>query len=253
MPLTTLAQPAPAPATAAAGTAARPASGSPVRAAVADLGTMLPGIVPFGITLGVTADALGAGPFATVLGGAALYAGSAHLTAVTLMHDGAATLAVVAAAAIVNARLMLYGAALEKRFRGQPLAFRLLGPAFLIDQTYLAATARPAGDDGPAGRAAFRRYWLLLGGGLLVAWVTAIATGVLLGPLLPDLPHLAFAGVAMFVAMLVPRLTTRPALAAAAAAAAAAPLAAAVVPALGVLAGVAAGVVAGVLTRGDDE
>jgi branched chain amino acid efflux pump len=54
----------------------------------------------------------------------------------------------------VNARLLLYSAALGDRFRAQPAPFRWLAPHFIIDQTYLMADARPA----LAGRD-FRRYW----------------------------------------------------------------------------------------------
>ena len=60
---------------------------------------------------------------------------------------GSAPIAVIATMVIVNARLMLYGAAIADRFRGQPRWFRIVGPMLLIDQTFAAAT-----DAGPGER-----------------------------------------------------------------------------------------------------
>lgn len=65
------------------------------------------------------------------------------------------------------------------RFRRQRELFGWLGPHFIIDQTYLMASAREdLADD------TFRTYWLWLGGTLLVVWTSSIALGVLLGPAL---------------------------------------------------------------------
>jgi hypothetical protein len=46
-------------------------------------------------------------------------------------------LTALSAAALINVRLLLYSASIEPRFRRQPRWFRWLGPALLIDQTYL--------------------------------------------------------------------------------------------------------------------
>ena len=211
----------------------------------ADLLTTALSVVPFGIALGMAVTDLGVGPTAGLLGAGAIYAGSAQLTAMTLMSSGASTLAVVAAAAMVNSRLLLYGAALAPYFRRQPMWFRLLGAHFVIDGTFLAATARVDMSEP----AAFRRYWWRLGIGVLVAWTGAVALGILLRPVLPAMPHLGLVAFALFLAMLLPRLGVRSARAAAAAAALAAPLAAHAVPSLGILAGAAAGVTAGALSR----
>ena len=202
-------------------------------------------VMPFGIVLGVAVTGLGVGPAAGILGAATIYAGSAQLTAMTLMSGGAGVAAVVAAASLVNSRLLLYGTALEPHFRRQPLWFRLLGAHFIIDGTYLAAAARTDLDDP----AAFRRYWWRIGTGVLLVWTSAVALGVALRPVLPAMPHLGLVAVALFLALLLPRLSERPARAAAAAAAVAAPLADFLVPSLGILAGALAGVAVGALSR----
>lgn len=171
------------------------------RDAFSDVLAVVPGIVPFGVTLGMTAVSIGTSAVSMLLGAASVYGGSAQLTTMTLLHLGAGLGAAVASGLVVNARVMLYGAALEPVFRHQPLWFRLLGPAFILDQTYVSATARHG-----YTAAEFRRYWAWLGFALLAVWIASIATGLLVGPALPPLPHLVLVGTALFVAMLVARL-----------------------------------------------
>jgi predicted branched-subunit amino acid permease len=130
---------------------------------------------------------------------------------------------------------------MEPWFRRQPRWFRLLGPQFLLDQTYLRAVEHP----GYRGSPAFRRYWLWLGLGLLVVWMAAVGAGIALAPLLPDLPHLVLVGTALFVSMLAPRLTTAPSWVAAVTGAGTALVMSGVAPSIAILAGAMAGVAAG--------
>jgi predicted branched-subunit amino acid permease len=164
-----------------------------------------------------------------------------------VLNLGAGLLAAVLSGLVVNARILLYGAALEPRFRDQPLWFRLLGPQFIQDQTYLSASVRDF------AAAEFRRYWAWLGGVLLAVWTGSVVLGLLSAPLLPPLPHLGLVGVTLFVAMLVPRLVDRTSLVAAGVAAGTALGVVQVLPDLGILGGTTAGVVAALLTRRSDR
>ncbi len=155
--------------------------------ALRDLRTVAPGIVPFGLFLGVTVMVTGTDPFAGLFGAAFVYGGSAQLATITVLHLGSGLLAAVVSGVVVNARVLLYGAALEPWFRDQPLWFRVLGPQFVLDQTYLSAVERP----GYRG-ASFRRYWFWLGTSILAAWIIAVAAGMALAPLLPGLPTWAW-------------------------------------------------------------
>jgi predicted branched-subunit amino acid permease len=214
--------------------------------ALRDVIGVAPGLLPFGIALGVVVASTRMGDLAGFLGAPLVYAGSAQLTATILFQQGAGLLAVVGSAAIVNARLLLYSASLAPRFTDQPAWFRLLAPHFIIDPTFVAASARRQHD----GRD-FRRYWLVLGIGVMAVWSAAVGLGVVVGPRLPALPHLALAGTAMFVGMVMPRIQDRPSLAAALTGALVAPLVAQIAPAAGVIAGTAAGVLAGLISRKD--
>jgi 4-azaleucine resistance transporter AzlC len=216
----------------------------PSALALHDVASVALGLAAFGVTLGVTMSALGVGVLPGVVGGAVVYGGSAQLTAVTLLDQGTAFLAVVVSAAIVNARLLLYSASLSQRFRDQPTWFRWLAPQFVIDQTYLLSGGRP-----DLAARTFRRYWISLGFFILVVWCTSIAVGMLAGPALPDLPHLGFVGTAMFLGLLAPRLTSRPAVAAALTGGSVAAVVGLVRPELGIISGAIAGVAAGSAVR----
>ncbi len=201
------------------------------------------GLVPFGLLIGLTLTThpVGAGP--GLLTAALMWGGTAHISALTMISAGADPLAVLAGVVVINARLLLYGAALQSRFAGQPAWFRWLGPAVLIDQTFALASARPA-DDDPAR---FRRYWLTAGGVMGVGWLGSHLLGIVVGPVLPAWLPLGIAAPAVLVGLLVPHLRRRTGLAAAVVsgvvAAAAAPLPAGI----GTLVGAAAGLVAATL------
>jgi predicted branched-subunit amino acid permease len=214
------------------------------QAAIRDVLAVSPGIIPFGVMLGVTVVATGTGRLAGILGAALVFGGSAQLTTISMLHLGGTLLAAVVSGIVVNARLLLYSAALEPWFRGQPFWFRLLGAQFIQDQTYLSATARTTYSPSE-----FRRYWGWLGGALLTVWTGSVAVGLLAAPLLPPLPHLGLVGATLFAAMLVPRLVDRTSVLAATAAAGAALVVTHVLPNLGILAGTAAGVAAALSVR----
>jgi predicted branched-subunit amino acid permease len=208
--------------------------------ALRDAGAVAFAMVPFGVTLGVTIAVLGFGSLPGLVGAFAVYGGSAQLTAVTLLHAGVGLVAVVLSAATVNSRLLLYSASLSWRFRDQPRWFTWLAPHFIIDQTFLLASAR-----GDIDQRLFRRYWLWLGASVLVVWSLSIAAGMMAGPYLPDMPDLGFLGTTLFLGMLASRLTTLPSVAAAAAGGVVAATVSLVRPELGIICGALAGVAAG--------
>ena len=174
--------------------------------AVRDIAPILVGLVPFAMILGVTMSEarihLGVG----VLGSFVLYAGSAQLAAVALMQSGAGLGTILLSVAIVNARLLLYGASLEPRFRNQPRWFKWIGPHFLVDQSYVVASERAELQEPTR----FRRYWLTVAFAITTVWLTTIGVTMALGPALPkDLP-LSFAPIAVFVSLLLPKLLKDP-------------------------------------------
>lgn len=214
------------------------------RLAARDTATVSSGMVAFGLVLGISVRLFGRDAFATLVGAATVFGGSAQLTSLTLLRDGSGLALAVASGAVVNLRLLLYSAAMGDRFAGQPRVFRWLAPHLIIDQTFLMSQTRRE-----LVGAAFRRYWLWLGSFVLAVWMGSVAAGLLLAPVLPPLPHLALICTAMFVGLLVPRLTTPPAITAAVVGGASAALVSAAAPALGIVAGAVTGVLAGILSQ----
>ncbi|HEU0042876.1 MAG TPA: AzlC family ABC transporter permease, partial [Jiangellaceae bacterium] len=159
-------------------------------------------IVPFALIIGVAIQKTGIDELLGVVSGAVLFAGSAQLSALSLLEAGAGLAVVVGAVALVNARFLVYGAGLEARFRNQPTWFRWLGPQFIVDQTYALAINRT--DLDTARR--FRHYWLAMAAVLGVIFVASTAAGVLLGPVLPAASPLEFVAPAVFIGLLAPRL-----------------------------------------------
>jgi predicted branched-subunit amino acid permease len=198
-------------------------------------------IAPFGLVIGAMGTRIGVPPLADMAAAATVFAGAAHFAPLTMFAAGAGALAALGTAVLINARLLLYSAALEPRFRGQPRWFRWCGPALLIDQTYLMVLGRDDLDEPSR----FRRYWLVAGGSLMTSWVAVVGLGGVLGPLLPAGSPLDAAAVVVLAGMLGPRLAAlRPALIALTAllvAVAAAPLPGGVGLVAGIIAGIAAG------------
>jgi predicted branched-subunit amino acid permease len=134
------------------------------RDALADIAPVLLALAPFAAVIGVqsSADGRTAG---SVSGTLLLYAGSAQVSTLSLLHQGAGIASILLAVVLVNARFVAYSATLAPYFARQPTWFRWLAPHFVIDQTFAVVTAR----DDLVDRARFRRYWLTCGAAIGVA------------------------------------------------------------------------------------
>jgi predicted branched-subunit amino acid permease len=219
------------------------------RDAVRDVLPVAVSLVPFAAVIGVTISQARSLPiWVGMLAGPLIYGGSAQLAALTLTDTGAGLLTVLGTVLVINARLVMYGAAIEPRFRGQPTWFRWLAPHFLVDQTYTLANGRPE-LSGPA----FRRYWGTVGLTLGGVWVGTMYLAVALGPAVPADSPLTFAATAVFVALLVPRLRQRAARRPAALAAVVALVASPLPHGLGLLVGALAGVLPAILLGGRER
>ena len=142
---------------------------------------LLLGALPFGVFLGVTVAESSIPDGAGFLSGLIIFGGSAQLIAYTLMAEGAPVVSVLSAALVINARHLMYSAAMVPMFRGQPGWFRWLGPYVLIDQVF--ALVMLQADRPPAE---FRRYYLTVGLFFFVNWQWATALGMLVGPIVPE-------------------------------------------------------------------
>ena len=84
--------------------------------------------IPFGLVIGLAITESGMNPFVGWSGSWLIFGGAAQLTLVTLLGSGVAVAAAVGTALVVNARHLMYSAALAPTFQSQPRWFRWLGP-----------------------------------------------------------------------------------------------------------------------------
>ena len=126
--------------------------------------------LPFGLALGAT---LGSSHLPALVAWSTsplLFGGAAQLLAVQLLAAGASGVVVVLAALIVNARMLLYGAALAPHAAAWPARWRWLGAYLLADPVYALAVARFSRPDGGGSARHRLLYYLGVGVALWTAW-----------------------------------------------------------------------------------
>ncbi len=197
--------------------------------------------IPFGLVIGLAITESGMNPFVGWSGSWLIFGGAAQLTLVTLLGTGVAVAAAVGTALVVNARHLMYSAALAPTFQRQPRWFRWLGPYLLIDQLFALTTVR-APDEDPDS---FRSYYLTAGATFWALWLTVVAFGLLLGPVVPEEWNLEFAIPILFIGLLVLGIEHWPEMVAALAGAGVTYLAAGLPNRTGLLVGAFVGMVAG--------
>jgi predicted branched-subunit amino acid permease len=206
-------------------------------------------IFAYGLGFGLVAAQAGFGVAKAVATSAAIYSGSAQLAAVNLLQSGSATLwALFATILVVNARYILFGAALQP-WLGQISAPKAYGSLLLLGDANWMFCMRAIAE-GETDRA----YLAGTGAPMLAGWLSGTAIGAGAVRLLPapealgfDLMLPAFAA-AMTTAMVKRRTDLVPVAVGAGAALAVAGLfgpAAAIIAA-----GLAGGAVAAVMHRG---
>jgi 4-azaleucine resistance transporter AzlC len=203
-------------------------------------------VIPFGLVFGLVAAGSEVGPW---LGGATsmiIFAGAAQLATLQLMDAGAVGAVVIATALTINARHLMYSAALAPAFREFPTAARFVLPYLLTDQAFAISAVRFGQIDDPVYR---RWYFTGAGLGLWVTWQVFTIVGIVVGAQVPESWSLDFAIPLMFVILLVPTIKGRPELIAAVVGGGVAVAAAGAPYGLGLMIGAISGVIAGVATQ----
>jgi 4-azaleucine resistance transporter AzlC len=156
----------------------------------------------FAISFGVLAGAAGMGRLAPVVMSATTFGGSAQFAAASILDEGGAVAAAIAAAILLNARYVPIGISVAPIFQG-PAWRRLLEGQLVVDESWAIANQ---------GHGRFDRG-VLLGAGLVlyVCWVVTTAIGAVAGDLLGDPERLGLdaAFPALFLALLVPQVRSR--------------------------------------------
>ena len=207
---------------------------------------LLVGVVPFGLIFGVTAAGSAVGGGLGYASSVIIFAGAAQLATVQLVTAGSAAAVVIATALVINARHLMYSAALAPHFREFPARWRLVLPYILTDQAFAVSIIRYETESDP-----YYKRWFFFGGAisLWVTWQVTSAAGVLLGASIPESWSLDFAIPLVFLALLVPALRDRPSVVAALVGGAVALAASDISYNLGLLIGALSGIAAGVIAE----
>lgn len=166
--------------------------------------------VPFALVIGLAIVESGIHPVIGWSSSWLIFGGAAQLTLISLLGAGTALVAAISAALVVNARHIMYSAALAPRFQEQPRWMQFLGPYVLIDQVFALSSLRR--DDDPA---TFRIYYLALGATFWILWQVVTALGILAGPVVPAYWNLSFAVPILFLGLVVMGIDKYPKLVAA--------------------------------------
>ncbi len=158
------------------------------------------GLIPFGLVVGVVAQAKGLNLFETVLMSATVFAGASQLVALESWSDPAPVLGAATAAFVVNLRMALMGPVLAPwldRLRG----WRLWGSlGLLVDHGFALSITEMRSGRNDAG--------FLMGVGVLlwVMWLLQTIAGHVLGAVarFPPGHPLYFGATAAFITLLVP-------------------------------------------------
>jgi 4-azaleucine resistance transporter AzlC len=204
------------------------------------------GVVPFGLVFGVAAAASSVGGAVGWMSSWIIFGGAAQIATVQLLDEGTAAFVVVATAFIIQARHLMYSAAMAPHFREFSAVWRWGLPYLLTDQAFAVSITRYETVTDPA----YKR-WFFFGAGitLWIVWQITTGIGVLLGTQIPEAWSLEFTIPLVFLALLIPTLKNRPAVVAAAVGGTVALLGHSMPYNLGLLVGAMSGVLAGVVAE----
>ncbi|MEO1061405.1 MAG: AzlC family ABC transporter permease [Actinomycetota bacterium] len=157
-------------------------STDPVRLATIDVAPVVAALVPFALAIGAASAANGLSLAEAIVTPALLLAGASQLAAVDLVGAEAAIAVAAGTAIAINLRFALYSTALRRWFEGAPRWQQLLLAVPLIDQNFLLCEDRFDESTGLAWR---RRYYLVVSGWMVVAFLAFQVVGYAAGAGLP--------------------------------------------------------------------
>lgn len=136
----------------------------------------------FGFVYGLAAQGIGMSPIEAAAMSVIVFAGAAQFAAIGYIAGGLAWPAIVLLTALLNARHVLYSAALAPSLRDVPLLRRAAMVHLLTDEAFALSIAhftriRRADEWG---------YWVAAIGATLIPWNVATLAGVLVGSEIPS-------------------------------------------------------------------
>jgi 4-azaleucine resistance transporter AzlC len=138
--------------------------------------------IGFGLVYGLAARAAGFSPIEASAMSVVVFAGAAQFAAVGYVLGGFSWFGVVLLTAFLNARHLLYGAALAPYLADHPRPVRALMAHVLTDESFALSIAHFR----RIGQADLRGYWWAAIVTVFIPWNLATLAGVLVGGQIPD-------------------------------------------------------------------
>lgn len=220
------------------------------RAGFRDAVLVVASYIPFGMTAGAIMAATGVPPYLSFISSPLIFAGASQLAAIQLLAAGGGIILIVATVAVINARHLLYSAALEPHLADWTRPQRLFAAFLLADPVYALAAARYEKEDGGGGLRERRAYYFSAGLTCLVGWTLLVAIGLAVGGFIPEWVPLELAIPLTFLLLALPLIRDMPGLVAGVVGGLAALAAHGLPLGVGILVGAAAGILAGALVMG---
>jgi 4-azaleucine resistance transporter AzlC len=158
-----------------------PVRASRRRLVIDSLGIIASG-VGFGLVYGLAARSAGFSPIEAGAMSIIVFAGAAQFAAIGYVLGGFSWLGVVFLTAFLNARHVLYSAALAPYFADKPRPYRAVLAHLLTDEAFALSLAHFR----RIGRADMWGYWWAAIVGDFIPWNLATIAGVLIGGQIPD-------------------------------------------------------------------
>ncbi|MCA9902664.1 MAG: AzlC family ABC transporter permease [Anaerolineae bacterium] len=172
--------------------------------------TVLPiviGVIPFGLVTGVSAITAGMSTGEALNMSWIVFAGASQIAANELWARGAPAILVVITAVVINARFMMYSAAIAPYLKNVSWLRKILLAYILTDQAFGITIAHF--NEHPERQ---HKPWYYFGAALpfWIVWQISGVVGIFLGQTLPAEWQLDFAVPLSFIAILIPAIKDRP-------------------------------------------
>ena len=178
-----------------------------IRQGIKDLLPILPGVIPFGLIVGVAATEAGLNVAHAVGFSIIVFAGTSQVAAIALIGQNAQIIVIVLTALVINARFLMYSASLSTHFAGLSIPRRMFAAYLMTDKAYAFSITRYRDTEMTAPEK--MTYYLATGLTMWVPWQISTFVGAALGTGVPDEWQLDFAIPLVFLALLVPSIRDR--------------------------------------------
>ena len=162
--------------------------------------------VPFGMICGAAAIAAGLTPWQAFAMSWVIFAGSVQIAASQLLASGAPLAVIVATAAVINLRFMMYSASVAPYLGRLGKRWQIVLAYLVTDQAFALGILHYM---RPGERR--HRHWYLFGlsAATWLCWQTATIAGILVGQLIPADWSMDFILPLTFIAIVVPLFSNR--------------------------------------------